>query len=150
MRTLWPSFEHAEAFERACRALRLVQVGDDAAAAEYCRYCADPAAVDTPSGRWDAHRLLGAIHARAGRLAEAEASFEAAMREVSSDEIKYPLLEAIAAQGLKSLVLDQKTPMYFLSLITHDFSIPPQQCSCHVGLSHRLSHSCRIGIWVVI
>ena len=30
MRTLWPSFEHAEAFERACRALRLVQVGDDA------------------------------------------------------------------------------------------------------------------------
>ena len=30
MRTLWPSFEHAEAFERACRALRLVQVGGDA------------------------------------------------------------------------------------------------------------------------
>jgi len=30
VRTLWPSFEHAEAFERACRALRLVQVGDDA------------------------------------------------------------------------------------------------------------------------
>ena len=63
VRTLWPSFDHAEAFERACRALRLVRVGDDALHSvrdlglflKAVSYCEE---------RWDAMEALDRVEER--------------------------------------------------------------------------------------